>query len=181
MINCLRHVIPRCGKHIHAEVGRACRFRKVWRHQNAVKGVVSQQHHSLVLVDRHNRSLQSSASPKFVQAITITVMKGIIGNGVVIAAIAVVTAAAVGAQAVEANAGRDIAAGCANCHGTNGASSGTMPSLAGVAKAQLVNRMQEFKSGKRPGTIMPQLAKGYTDEQIDLVGGWLARQPAPRK
>ena len=32
-------------------------------------------------------------------------------------------------------------------------------------------KMQEFKSGKRPGTIMPQLAKGYTDEQIDLVAG----------
>ena len=148
---------------------------------NAVKGVVPQQHHSLVLVDRHYRSLQSSASPKFVQAVTITVMKGTIGNGVVIAAISVVTAAAVGAQAADANAGRDIAAGCTNCHGTNGASSGTMPSLAGVAKAQLVNQMQEFKSGKRPGTIMPQLAKGYTDEQIDLVGGWLARQPAARQ
>jgi sulfide dehydrogenase cytochrome subunit len=108
-------------------------------------------------------------------------MKGIIGNGAAIAAISVVMAAAVGAQAVDANAGRDIAAGCANCHGTNGVSSGTMPSLAGVAKAQLVNRMLEFKSGKRPGTIMPQLAKGYTDEQINLVGGWFARQPASIK
>ena len=108
-------------------------------------------------------------------------MNAIIGNGVAIAAIAVVTAAAVGAQTVEVDAGRDIAAGCANCHGTNGVSSGTVPSLAGVAKAQLVNRMEEFKSGKRPGTIMPQLAKGYTDEQIDLVGAWFARQPEPRK
>jgi cytochrome c553 len=106
-------------------------------------------------------------------------MKGI-SNGVALAVISVVAAAGVGAEAVDVNAGRDIAAGCANCHGTNGVSSGTMPSLAGVASAQLVNRMQEFKSGKRPGTIMPQLAKGYTDEQIDLVGGWFARQPAPR-
>jgi cytochrome c553 len=29
-----------------------------------------------------------------------------------------------------------------------------------------------------PGTIMPQLAKGYTDEQIDLVAGWFAAQKA---
>ena len=27
--------------------------------------------------------------------------------------------------------------------------------------------MQDFKAGRVPGTIMPQLAKGYTDEQID--------------
>ena len=30
--------------------------------------------------------------------------------------------------------------------------------------------------GTRPGTIMPQLAKGYTDAQIELVAGWFAAQ-----
>jgi len=28
---------------------------------------------------------------------------------------------------------------------------------------------------------MPQLAKGYTDEQIDLLAAWFAAQPAPAK
>jgi cytochrome c553 len=38
--------------------------------------------------------------------------------------------------------------------------------------------MQAFKTGAKPGTIMPQLAKGYTDTQIELAAGWLAAQKA---
>ena len=40
--------------------------------------------------------------------------------------------------------------------------------------------MQDFKSGRAPGTVMPQLAKGYTDEQIDLIAGWFAAQKAAK-
>jgi cytochrome subunit of sulfide dehydrogenase len=76
---------------------------------------------------------------------------------------------------------RDVAASCSNCHGTNGKSVGPVPSLAGATKSDLVTKMQEFKSGKRPGTIMPQLAKGYTDDQIERAAEWFASQPAPAK
>jgi sulfide dehydrogenase cytochrome subunit len=40
--------------------------------------------------------------------------------------------------------------------------------------------MQEFKSGAKPASIMPQLAKGYTDEQIALIAGWFAEQKATK-
>ena len=46
---------------------------------------------------------------------------------------------------------RNIAASCANCHGTNGVSQGGVPSLAGQSKADLVRKMQDFKTGKTPG------------------------------
>jgi cytochrome c553 len=95
-----------------------------------------------------------------------------------VAASAVLVATGVCAQDGDSTLGRNIAAGCASCHGTGGKSSGSVPSLAGSAKADLVTRMQEFKTGKRPGTIMPQLAKGYTDEQIDLAAAWFAAQPS---
>jgi cytochrome c553 len=36
--------------------------------------------------------------------------------------------------------------------------------------------MREFKSGDRKGTLMPQLARGYTDAQIDAIAGWFAQQ-----
>jgi cytochrome subunit of sulfide dehydrogenase len=88
------------------------------------------------------------------------------------------TAFGAAAQNAGPNPGRAIAASCANCHGTNGVSVGTMPSLAGVAKADLVSKMQEFKTGKRTGTVMPQLAKGFSDEQIDQVAAWFAAPPA---
>ncbi len=80
------------------------------------------------------------------------------------------------AQANDPNLARNLAATCAFCHGTGGVSQGVVPSLAGTARDELTLKLQEFKSGKRTGTIMPQLAKGYTDEQIDLIAGWFAAQ-----
>src|SRR4029450_7724317 len=80
------------------------------------------------------------------------------------------------AQGTATDTARNLAASCAGCHGTGGVSAGTVASLAGRPTADLVAKMQEFKTGKRSGTIMPQLAKGYPDEQIDLVAGWFAAQ-----
>ena len=99
---------------------------------------------------------------------------------IIIGAAAAMVAGSVVAQGGDANAARNLAATCANCHGTNGVSQGVTDSLAGVGKEELVRRMQEYKTGKKPGTIMPQLAKGYTDQQIDLVAGWYAAQKAPK-
>lgn len=77
-------------------------------------------------------------------------------------------------------ASRQLAANCANCHGTHGRAQGAMPSLAGLPKATIVEQMKAFRDGKRPGTLMPQLAKGYTDEQIALAADYFSRQPAAR-
>lgn len=74
---------------------------------------------------------------------------------------------------------RSLAATCANCHGTGGASAGVMPGLAGMPRAQIVRAMQEFRSGARQATIMHQIAKGYTDQQIDAIAGWFAAQSQP--
>ena len=87
-------------------------------------------------------------------------------------------AAPVPGQGSAPNVARSLAATCANCHGTNGVSAGEVVSLAGKPKDETVRKMQDFKAGRVPGTIMPQLAKGYTDEQIDLVAGWFAAQRA---
>ena len=94
----------------------------------------------------------------------------------IVFAAASVAAAPAAAQSPDAT--RDIAATCANCHGTNGVSRGTVPSLAGQTKADLAAKMLEFKQNQRPGTIMPQLAKGFTDAQIDAVAAWFASQPS---
>jgi cytochrome c553 len=92
----------------------------------------------------------------------------------------VMAAGVAAAQDSDPNLARNLAATCANCHGTNGVSVGTTESLAGQAKADIARKMQEYKSGARPGTIMPQLAKGYTDAQIDLISGWFAAQKAAK-
>jgi cytochrome subunit of sulfide dehydrogenase len=72
--------------------------------------------------------------------------------------------------------GRDLAAACANCHGTNGASVQGMPYLAGQSRGYIVERMHEYKTGKRPATIMHQVAKGYTDEQIEAMASYFSAQ-----
>jgi cytochrome c553 len=75
---------------------------------------------------------------------------------------------------------RNLAATCANCHGTNGQAIGDMKPLAGVSAEKIVAMMADFKSGNQPATIMHQIAKGYTDEQIKLIAGYLAAQPAKK-
>ena len=88
-------------------------------------------------------------------------------------ALAAVPAAA---QGSDPNLARNLAASCANCHGTNGAARGDAVALAGLRKEDLLRNLQDFKTGKRPATIMHQLAKGYTDEQLELIAGWYAAQ-----
>ena len=97
---------------------------------------------------------------------------------VMAAAVAAAGAASANAQGGDPNLGRNLAATCANCHGTNGISAGEVESLAGKPRDEIVRKMQEFKSGAKPATIMHQLAKGYTDQQIELVAAWFAAQKA---
>ncbi|MEF9942734.1 MAG: cytochrome C, partial [Burkholderiaceae bacterium] len=63
---------------------------------------------------------------------------------------------------------------------TQGQAKGAMPSLAGQPKVSIVEQMKAFRDGKRAGTIMPQLAKGYSDAQIELAADYFSRQPAAR-
>lgn len=90
--------------------------------------------------------------------------------------LAVAAAWAAAAYAQDANTARGMAATCANCHGTDGRSAATVPGLAGVDKAHIVAQMQDFKSGKRPSTIMQQLAKGFSDAQIVQIAAYFAAQ-----
>ena len=80
------------------------------------------------------------------------------------------------AQGIDPNLGRNLAAACANCHGTNGVSQPGMPNLAGQQRAYLVQQMQDFRAGKRAATIMHQIAKGYSDEQIDALAAYFSAQ-----
>ena len=92
------------------------------------------------------------------------------------ASAAAVFASPASAQGTDPNLGRNLAAACANCHGTNGMSQQGMPYLAGQQRAYLVQQMQDFRAGKRPATIMHQIAKGYTDEQIDALSAYFSAQ-----
>lgn len=93
-------------------------------------------------------------------------------------AAALIAAAAIPAQGAEAIPfGARLAATCTGCHGTNGATQGnTLPSLAGQQKEALLAAMKALKAGTRPATIMTQIAKGYTDEQLEALAAYFAAQ-----
>ncbi|PTD96054.1 c-type cytochrome [Pseudothauera lacus] len=93
-------------------------------------------------------------------------------------ALATVCALAAGglAHAQDPNLARNLAATCANCHGTNGKSVGGMDSLAGEPRDKLLQKMLDFKSGAKPASIMHQISKGYTDEQLELIAAYFAAQ-----
>jgi sulfide dehydrogenase cytochrome subunit len=82
------------------------------------------------------------------------------------------------AHAQESAVARSLAATCANCHGTDGRSvTQEVVSLAGLPKDYLVAQMKAFRDGTRPATIMPQIAKGYSDAQIEAMADYFSRRP----
>lgn len=71
---------------------------------------------------------------------------------------------------------RSLAATCTSCHGTDGRSQPGMAHLAGQPVDELLRKLREFRAGERPATIMHQIAKGYTDEELALVSSYFAAQ-----
>ena len=74
---------------------------------------------------------------------------------------------------------RSMAANCAACHGTNGraASGVTLPGLAGYDKEKFVTVFKEFREGKRPATLMHQIAKGYGDAEVAAMADYFSKLP----
>ena len=85
---------------------------------------------------------------------------------------------AVHAQSQEGLYVRSLAATCASCHGTDGAaaSGSAVPRLAGLPRDYLSTQLKAFKAGTRPSTIMTQLAKGYSDAQLEQIAAYFAAQ-----
>jgi cytochrome subunit of sulfide dehydrogenase len=71
---------------------------------------------------------------------------------------------------------RALAATCASCHGTDGkaVAGEAMVAIAGLPRAYIVTQLQAFRDGSRPATVMHQIAKGYTGEQIEALAAYFA-------
>lgn len=77
-------------------------------------------------------------------------------------------------QAVEISQGAMLSNSCAACHGTDGNSPGAIPSIHGKSAAFISQALKEFRSGKRHSTVMGRHAKGYSDEEIQLIADYFA-------
>jgi sulfide dehydrogenase cytochrome subunit len=71
-----------------------------------------------------------------------------------------------------------LAATCAACHGTNGvnAAGDMMHPINHYSANQIQELLMAYKNDQRQATIMHQLAKGYTDEQIAIIAEVLGKK-----
>ena len=91
-----------------------------------------------------------------------------------------VGAALLPVSAFAADKGMVLALSCASCHGTNGASPGSIPRIQGRSAEYIEKAMLQFKAGERLATVMNRIAKGYTDEEIKLLSAYLGNQSASK-
>ena len=78
------------------------------------------------------------------------------------------------AVAQDGPSGQAMVQTCYVCHGPEGRSAEAVPALMRGQKEFVVRQMIEFKTDRRPATIMNRVAKSYSDEQIAAIGDYLA-------
>ena len=74
----------------------------------------------------------------------------------------------------DVQAGKAKAASCGTCHGTNGQGVPPNPALAGQSEAQLLQDMQDYKSGKRNNAIMKGLMGPLSDQDMANLAAYYA-------
>jgi sulfide dehydrogenase cytochrome subunit len=101
-----------------------------------------------------------------------------IRNIVLAAGIAAAAPLAAQAQSPDALYIRSLAATCANCHGTDGRSTdgSAVGALAGMPRDYMLQQLRAFRAGSRPATVMHQIAKGFTEPQLEQIAGYFATQ-----
>jgi cytochrome c553 len=71
------------------------------------------------------------------------------------------------------------ATACTGCHGPAALGS-AIPTLEGHAAADIVARMQAFRTGQQQATVMDRIAKGFSEEETRAIAEWLAQPEAVR-
>ena len=80
--------------------------------------------------------------------------------------------------AADLAAGKEKAATCAGCHGSNGrASNPQWPNLAGQNKEYLIKQLKDFKAGNRKDDLMSPMAQSLSDEDVENVAAWFSSLP----
>jgi sulfide dehydrogenase cytochrome subunit len=78
------------------------------------------------------------------------------------------------AAAQDGPSGQAMVQTCYVCHGPEGRSAEAVPALMRGQQEFVVRQMVEFKTDRRPATIMNRVAKSYSDEQIAAIADYLA-------
>ena len=71
--------------------------------------------------------------------------------------------------------GQMLSLSCASCHGTNGISSGIMPTIAGMGKTTMQRTLMDYKYGRKTGTMMQKHVKGFSDDELEQVSYYFSK------
>lgn len=74
---------------------------------------------------------------------------------------------------------RNLAANCTPCHSADTPAPNAIPRIAGLPADRVLQRLRAFRSGDAPATVMHQIVRGYSDEQLSLIATHLATSPEP--
>lgn len=77
-------------------------------------------------------------------------------------------------SAEAATLGEMLSTACWSCHGPRGASPGAIPSLAGRDARSVAADMTAFRLGQKPGTVMPIIARGFDETELDAIAAAIA-------
>ena len=66
----------------------------------------------------------------------------------------------------DSQAGKAKATACAGCHGSKGEGKKPYPALAGKSESEIVQALQDYKSGKRANPIMKSFATPLSDQDM---------------
>jgi cytochrome c553 len=91
-----------------------------------------------------------------------------------VAILALFAAFGIAHAAGDPEAGKAKAATCAGCHGANGEGVAPNPPLAGLSEDQIVQALQDYKSGKRANPLMKSLAGTLSDQDMSNIGAYYA-------
>src|SRR5262245_1639779 len=89
---------------------------------------------------------------------------------------AVMLVLATAGTAMAASPGPPGAAACSGCHAVSATVETAVPRLNGRPAGELNDAMIAFKAGKRPGTVMDRIAKGFSEAEIKAIADWYAEQ-----
>ena len=71
-----------------------------------------------------------------------------------------------------------LARTCNGCHGVGGVSAGaSIPSIGGLPRQYLRRVMKQWKYDERSSITMGRIVKGFSDDEIDALAAWFAKQP----
>lgn len=71
---------------------------------------------------------------------------------------------------------RTLASSCATCHSSNPLNKSVIPSLAGLDAPYFIQKMQSYRKSGEEHEVMTQHAKGLTDEEIEQLAHYFAKQ-----